>query len=43
METFSAWWQARSDGERTAAAIACLAFIFLAGIDIGRALFEATH
>jgi hypothetical protein len=43
MQTFDNWWQRRSKSERALASIACLVLILLAGIDIGRTLYQATH
>jgi hypothetical protein len=43
MEQFSLWWERRSKAEAAACSMACLIFIFVAGIDIGRALYQATH
>jgi hypothetical protein len=43
MEQFNLWWGSRSKAEVAACSIACLVFIFVAAIDIGRALYQATH
>jgi hypothetical protein len=43
MQDLHDWWQRRTKGERALANVACLLFILLAGIDIGRALHQATH
>ena len=43
MEEFNDWWRHRSKAEAVTMTIACLIFILLAGVDIGRALYQATH
>jgi hypothetical protein len=43
MEQFNVWWERRSKAEAIACWTVCLVFIFVAAIDIGRALYQATH
>ena len=43
MDDLTTWWEARTKGEHAAASIVCVVFIFVAGIEIGRALYDATH
>ena len=43
MQSFELWWKQHSKAEASVMTIACLILIFAAGIDIGRALFQATH
>ena len=43
MQQFALWWGRRSKVEVVTYSIACLIFIFVAGIDIGRAIYQATH
>jgi hypothetical protein len=43
MQQFNLWWQRRSKAEVAAYSIACVLLIFVTGIEIGRALYQATH
>jgi len=43
MQDFNAWWQGRSKREVILMVAALYLLIFVAGIDIGRALYQATH
>ena len=43
MQQFNLWWRDRSKAEVAGYSIACVIFIFVAGIDIGRAIYQATH
>ena len=43
MEDFNAWWQGRSKREAIVMILTLYVLIFAAGIDIGRALYQATH
>jgi hypothetical protein len=43
MQKFEDWWQRRSKHEVVALTVACYVLIALASIDIGRALYQATH
>ena len=43
MQDFYVWWQQRSKAEVITMIIALYSLIFAAGIDIGRALYQATH
>ena len=43
MQDFTTWWSERSTGERIGYTIAVWTLTFWGGIEIGRALFQATH
>ena len=43
MQDFQNWWQQRSKSENAIYMMACIVLIFTAGIDSGRALYQATH
>jgi hypothetical protein len=43
MQGLEKWWHQRSKGEIAVLTIACYVLIALGSIEIGRALYQATH